>query len=131
MPITGIGRYEPGSNRHRVILNDGRRVSRAEAENIYAQSRGFRSNYERRAAFRAARESRSFDKDYREARQRTGITKTEYTEAYGKLRREYAAKDGDWRQIDKSPDGALAQYLVSIGRRSAGADYTVGESPSI
>ena len=47
MPIPPGARQEPG-NKNRVILEDGRRVTRTEARNMGAQLEGFRNENQRR-----------------------------------------------------------------------------------
>lgn len=135
MPIGDIGHYTDRT-RHRVRLNDGRVVTRSEAENIYARSRGFRSQYERKRAYRGMKQARRYQRDQDDARtnfRRQGreFSKRDYDEARARLQADYARHGNSWRDIDKSPDGALAQYLVTQGKRSDTAQYAVGESPSI
>jgi hypothetical protein len=135
MPLPEGSRYT-SPNRHNVRLTDGRIVTRAQAENIYAESRGFRNNYERKVSFRGMKEARRYDADFRDARQnleRRGrtITRQQYNDARARLQAEYIRNGNSWRDVDKSPDGPLAKYLEETGRRSERAEYDVGESPSI
>lgn len=130
MPIKGIGEYVPGSGRHQVRLNNGDIVSRATAENMFARERGYTGNYQRRQAFQTMKPS---EKNLRDA-ERNGIGDTprerreNAREAEDRLRANYANANNDYRQLDKSPNGPLAKYLESIGRRQVGADYAVGET---
>lgn len=130
MPIPHDAHYVPGTNRHQVRLNNGETVTRASAENMFARERGYRSNYQRREAFRTMQPS---EKNMREA-ERNGVGDTprerreNAREAEDRLRANYANANNDYRQLDKSPDGPLAKYLESIGRRRIGADYAVGET---
>ena len=54
----------------------------------------------------------------------------DFKELQARLAADYKRADNKYNRLDKSPDGALAQYLVAIGRRSDTADYAVGDSPS-
>jgi hypothetical protein len=128
MPIPRDSHYVPGSNRHSVRLSDGQTVTRASAERIYAQSKGFRSNYERKEAFKEIRKPGY--ESAREQARHTGISKQDFKNAQARLALEYKRADNRFDRIDKSPNGALAQYLVAIGRRSDTADYAVGDSPT-
>jgi hypothetical protein len=130
MPIPGDAHYVSGTNRHSVRLVTGQVVSRATAENMYAQSRGFRNNYERKQGYRAAKQSRNFGQTKAEAK-RHGTSERNFTEAAARLQMEYKHAGNNYAHIDKSPGGALAKYLVSIGRRSETSDYTVGDSPKV
>jgi hypothetical protein len=124
MPIPSGSHYTDRS-RHTVRLADGRTVPRATAENMHARGLGYRGNYERRQAYRdiggagKAREisSRASDPDAA-------------IRAYRDLQRDYRDNGNDYRQIDRSPDGPLANYLRSIGRKTDTV-YYVGESPGI
>jgi hypothetical protein len=133
MPIPKDAHYVPGTSRHQVRLSDGDIVTRSAAENMFAQERGYTGNYQRRKAFRNQPLSRTNLKDA----ERKGPADTvrerreEYKEAEDRLRAAYANSDNKYDRLDKSPNGPLAKYLESIGRRSAGADYAVGETPSI
>jgi hypothetical protein len=128
MPIPRDSHYVPGSGRRSVRLTGGQVVTRAQAEQIYAQGQGYRSNYERRQVSRMTRSSNRYDSDYQAARRRTGISRQDFTEARNKINREYSRNGNSWQGIDRSNEGPLAQYLVAIGRRSESADYAVGES---
>lgn len=130
MPIPRDSHYVPGTNRHSVRLSNGQTVSRSTAENIYARSAGFGGNYERKQGYRAAKGSRAFNETKEQAKAR-GTSEREFTEAAARLQAEYKRNDNKYDRIDKSPNGALAKYLTSIGRRSATADYAVGDSPKV
>ena len=130
MPIPRDSHYVPGTNRHMVRLSNGQTVPRAMAENLYARSAGFRTNYERKQGFKKAKQSRNFDETKSQARQR-GVSERDFTETAARLQAEYTRVGNKYDQMDKSPDGALAKYLVSIGRRSETADYSVGDSPKV
>ena len=130
MPLPKDAHYEPGTNRHSVRLGNGQIVSRATAENIRAQSAGFQSNYERKQGFRAAKQSRNFEATKEQAKAH-GVSAREFTENAARLQAEYKRTGNDYSRIDKSPNGALAKYLVSIGRRSETADFAVGDSPKV
>jgi hypothetical protein len=97
---------------------------------MYARSAGFRSNYERKQGYRAAKQSRNFGETKEQARAR-GVSERDFTETAARLQMEYKRADNNYARIDKSPDGALAKYLVAIGRRSETADYAVGDSPKV
>lgn len=127
MPIPRDAHYVPGSNRHIVRLADDSTVTRATAENLFARERGYRSNYQRKRAFQ---KSPPNEKAMREA-ERKGIDRETAKEAEDRLRADYANNSYNYRNIDKSPNGPLAKYLESIGRRSSGADYAVGDSPKV
>jgi hypothetical protein len=95
---------------------------------MYAQSQGYRSNYERKEAYKEIRKP-----GYESARDlasHTGVSKREFKEIQARLAADYKRADNKFDRLDKSPNGALAQYLVAIGRRSDTADYAVGDSPS-
>jgi hypothetical protein len=95
---------------------------------MYAQSQGYRSNYERKEAYKEIRKP-----GYESARDlaaHTGISAREFREIQAGLAAEYKRADNKLSGLDKSPNGALAKYLVAIGRRSETADYAVGDSPS-
>lgn len=135
MPIGDIGRYTNRSRRF-VRLTDGRVVPRATAENMYARSQGYRGNYERRQSYREMKRARRYERDIQDARDNfrrrgQGFSKREYDEARARLQAEYARHGGSWRDIDKSPDGALAKYLEATGRRAPDTPYAVGESPTV
>lgn len=131
MPIPP-GSHYTSSNRHSVQLSDGSIVSRTTAENIYAQEKGYRSNYERRSAYGQMKSDReSYERGKEQAQERTGISGRDYDEARAALANDYRRAGNDYRQIDKSPNGPLANYLVAIGRRSDTDAHMVGDSPSI
>ena len=135
MPIPPDSHYTNRS-RHFVRLASGEIVPRAQAENLFAQGRGFHGNYERRQAYRQMKEARRYESDLIEAQrnlQRRGrhFSKREYDNARARLQAEYMRNGNSWRDIDKSPEGALAKYLEETGRRSERAEYDVGDSPSI
>lgn len=130
MPIPRDSHYVPGTGRHTVRLGNGETVSRSTAENMFARERGYTGNYQRRQAFRIMGTS---EENMRKAEQKgIGDTPRERREnakeAEDRLRANYANANHDYRQIDKSPNGPLAKYLESIGRRTVGADYAVGET---
>jgi hypothetical protein len=125
MPIPAGSHYVPGSDRHIVRLPSGETVSRARAESMYAQERGYRSNYERKTAFRTMKQSAKYEQE----RAAAPVSGREYDEARARLAAEYKREGNDYQAIDKSPNGPLAKYLVAIGRRSETADYRVGDSP--
>jgi hypothetical protein len=126
MPIPDKSRYLPG--RKLVRLPDGRTITRSAAENMEAQKRGFRSNYQRRQIFRGMKEQKSYGRDLQRAKER-GVSK----ETFDRLRSQYELdRQHGTSNIDKSPDGPLSQYLKAIGRRSdSAADWPVGDSPGI
>lgn len=126
MPIRGIGKYTD-SSRTQVRLNSGQIVSRADAENRYAQSQGYRSDYERRQAYRESRESKVYEKELQAARDRD-ISRAEFREVHAKMMHDYRQHGSG---MDRSPNGPLAQYLEAMGRRQTGLDYNVGETPSV
>jgi hypothetical protein len=125
MPIGNIGKYTDRT-RHYVRLSDGSVVTRATAENMYAQTSqggGFTSQYARRQAyrnptFRAAKERRAYQAN-RAAAEQAGTSPKEFEALTAKL---YANPE------DKSPDGPLAQWLTATGRRSANDTASVGET---
>ena len=123
MPIPS-GSHYTDSSRRTVRLADGSMVSRSQAENMFARDRGYRSSYERRQTHRIAGG----------ARRVRDVTKgapdpDQAARDYRELQRDYARNDNDYRNIDKSPDGPLARYLRSIGRKTD-TTYFVGESPA-
>jgi len=128
MPIPRDSHYVPGSNRHSVRLSDGQTVTRASAERLYAQSQGYRSNYERKEAYKEIRKP-GYENAREQASER-GMSMRDFKELQARLAADYKRADNKYNRLDKSPDGALAQYLVAIGRRSDTADYAVGDSPS-
>jgi hypothetical protein len=130
MPIPRDAHYEPGTNRHSVRLASGQVVSRATAENIYAQSRGFRSNYDRKQGYRRAKQSRNFSETKAQAA-RHGTSERDYTEATALLQNEYARVGNKYDRMDKSPTGAIAKYQIAIGRRDENAVHNVGDSPKV
>jgi hypothetical protein len=130
MAIPGDAHYVPGSMRRTVQLGDGRRVSRQTAENIYARSREFRSDYERRQAYRQSKQAPGYSRDQIKAGT-SGVSRRDYDEARALYFADKMRNGGDSRQVDHSPDGPLANYLVAIGRRRNTADYAVGDSPTV
>lgn len=122
MPIGNIGRYTDAT-RHYVRLNDGNVVTRATAENMYAQSQGYGTNYERKKAyanpkFRAVKNSPRHVRNARSAEAR-GMSKQEFDALTARMMQDPA---------NKAPDGPLADWLVATGRRSANETYPVGDS---
>jgi hypothetical protein len=130
MAIPRGSHYEPGSGRKYVRLGDGSLVPRATAENMLARERGYRSNYERRSAFGRSRRSKRYEQERERARER-GVSRPDFDEARARLYADYQRAGGNYRDIDRSPDGPLANYLEAMGRRQSGADYNVGETPSV
>lgn len=121
------GAHYTDRTRHMVRLSDGSTIPRAAAENMAARAQGFQSNYERRQAFRGMKSTRGYERAREEAI-RHGASRQEADNAYARLMADYKRNDNDYRRIDKSPDGPLAQWLRATGRKSD-QTYTVGESP--
>lgn len=121
--------------RRYVILEDGTRVTRATAMNIYAQSVGAPNDYRLRinraraagqinakpTSGKAGRGMR-FGKASAQAAQAGHYTPREFRDITANV----IANPGD-----KAPDGPLAQYLYAIGRRPTFGDYSVGDSPTV
>jgi hypothetical protein len=121
------GAHYTDSSRHMVRLSSGETVTRAAAENMAARAQGFSTNYERRQAFKSMKATRGFERARAEA-MRHGASRQEADNAYARLMADYKNNSNDYRRIDKSPDGPLAQWLRATGRKSDHT-YTVGESP--
>lgn len=122
--------YVPGSNRRTVRAPDGSLHSRQDAENTFARTFGFRSEYERKQAvhssgFSAFTNRPGYERGISEAKA-AGYTDAEAKAVFAKF---YANEDRNSR--DRSPDGPLAQMLVVTGRRAPNSPYAVGDSPSI
>lgn len=122
--------YAAGSGRKLVTTPSGGQISRQAAENLFARSHGFGSEYERKSAmqstgFKAFRGRPTYTDSWNEAKA-AGTSKAEFNAAMAR----YHANPSVNRN-DNSPDGAKAQMLEAMGRRSPGADYNVGESPSV
>jgi hypothetical protein len=132
MPIPRDAHYEPGTNRHSVRLASGQIVTRATAENIYAQSLGYSNNYERKIAWRDMKQSKGargqYATDMAKARAR-GVSAHDFKEARAQLRAEYKRNGNSWVGIDNSTTGALARYrnIIHPGYES----YPVGDSPGV
>lgn len=135
MPLPDGARYERGSNKRHVILENGTRVSRGEAENLAAQDLGFRNHYEYTQYLSTRRDNKPFQTRDRAAHKKAQQLPTnERREFLQKMRRTEARVFGQvvlgkQRFPDTDPNGELAQYLVDLGLRSPVADYDVGESP--
>ena len=122
MPIGNIGRYTDAS-RHYVRLNDGNVVTRATAENMYAQSQGYGSNYQRKRAyanpkFRQARKSPRHIQTAKAAEAR-GMSKQDFDALTARMMAD---------PNNNAPDSPKAEWLVATGRRSANETYPVGDS---
>jgi hypothetical protein len=129
MPIPDGARYTSPARRT-VELADGSRVSRQNAENLFAQSHGFRSEYDRKKAYgspgmRAFMSRPGYQSAASEARA-AGVSRKDFNAAAARY---YANENVN--RADNSPDGPKAKMLEAMGRRSPGTDYAVGESPSI
>jgi hypothetical protein len=109
-------------------MPNGDTVTRAQAENINARSEGFTSNYDRRQSYAAFKATPSYQ-ETRDAAKERGTSVRDFHTLGARVQSEYRHNDNKYDRMDKSPNGALAQYLVSIGRRSETADYAVGDSP--
>lgn len=130
MAIPTGAHYVPGTNRRQVQLADGTTVKRQEAENLFARQHGFRNERERRqatssAGFKAFQRRPGYQRAIKEA-QIAGRSKAEANAAFARY---YQNETQNSR--DTSPDGALAQMLVAMGRRSPASQYAVGDSPTI
>lgn len=129
MPIPTGARYVDPTRRM-VLLPDGSRVTRQQAENIFAQSHGFRNEYERKQAM-GSRGMRSFQNrpGYQTAMNEAhaaGINRKDFNAAAAR----YYENENENRN-DNSPGGPKAKLLEAMGRRSPGSEYAVGESPAI
>lgn len=129
MPIPTGARYTDRTRRT-VQLPDGSRVSRQSAENLFAQTHGFRNEYERKQAM-GSQGMRSFQNrpGYQTAKaeaRAAGIPAKDFNAAAA----QYYANE-ELNKHDNSPDGPKAKLLEAMGRRSPGSEYTVGESPTI
>jgi hypothetical protein len=128
MAIPRDAHYVPGSRRVYVQLSNGDIVSRQTAENMYAQQTGFSSDYSRRRAFRFLDRKSNHYKQGLESARENGISKRDFDNLAAHVAADYAANKAD---MDKSPDGPLANYLVAIGRRQDTDRWFVGDSPSV
>lgn len=129
MPIPNDSHYTDRT-RHNVLLGDGRTVTRATAENLFAQAHGFRNNraYQqayRSGGFRDFKNRPGYNRAKREAKSAGTSTKD--------LNAAMAAfyEHENINKRDNSPDGPKAKMLEAMGRRSPGAEYRVGDSPSV
>ncbi|MGH7881438.1 MAG: hypothetical protein ACREN8_00800 [Candidatus Dormibacteraceae bacterium] len=137
--------YVPGLGRSFVRLDNGSVVKRQTAENMAVEARGIPgvTNVNQLRKLRlfgrteqgaAIRNSPNYQRDVERS---TGLFSRgdprgrdakDFDDLALALSREYQDSGG---QLDKSPNGVLAQYLVAAGKRNPGADYAVGESPSV
>ena len=113
MPIPDGAHYDP-ANRQRVIYNNIR-MTRYEAENLWARQNGFNSHREYAQAVKKFKAmGQRFSSIVRDGRS-NGLSQRQI------LR--YAAMV-NWR--DNSPSGSKSQFLAAIGRRPQNADWEVG-----
>lgn len=129
MAIPDGAHYVPGSMRRSVRLPDGSIVPRQAAENLTARTRGFTSEYSRRLSFRHSKARKDYQAGLQRA-QSLGISRADYDNARALVHEDYRLNGND---MDKSPDGPLADYLKKIGRRSESEARWVGsyDGPSI
>jgi hypothetical protein len=129
MPIPSGSHYTDPS-RHHVRLGNGSVVTRATAENIFAQGHGFKNNREYQRAYRSAGFSQYQNRPgYRSARIEANLSGTSTKDFNAAAARYYA---NEYRnRLDNSPDGPKAKMLEAMGRRTPGSEYRVGESPSV
>lgn len=135
--------YVPGTDRSFARLGSGEVVKRQTAENMYASSLGVpgvSNEYQRKKlmSFRKTEQGRSAlesnntakGREANKALKEAGDPRARSDKSFDALAlalaRDHAEHGSD---MDRSPDGPLAQYLVAIGRRNLGADYSVGETP--
>ena len=118
MPIPRDSHYERG-NKNRVILSGGMRVTRGEAETVYARQLGFDSHREFKQHLKSlkAKKPGVYSSMWRDAKS-NGFKKREFEQYIAQI---------DWS--DNSPGGSKAAFLSSIGRRPSGADWNVGDTP--
>jgi len=137
MPIPDDAHYVAGTGRRTVRLGNGETVSRARAENVFAQSMGFRNNYDLKtssAGYRAglnARGKRLFDQNMREARNTGGREGEKRAAALAvKLGQERRQSGRSGRQTaSHRPGSTLDKFLVETGRRGASdVPVNVGDS---
>jgi hypothetical protein len=133
MPLPRGAHYEPGSNRHMVRLENGQRVTRARAMNMFAESVGARNEYELKQRTRQAKLKGVFDSELHgkrmdRARQRGDYTQAETRALAAMVSTEPRNERG--QIINDGPGSPLAHYLTAIGRRSEPGVYGVGETPS-
>jgi hypothetical protein len=129
MPITGIGRYTPGSGRRTVDLHGGGRVTRTTAENMFAQKHGFAND----RALRRAQQSEGYkryksSKNYKNTVNRAKARGTNQTDLNAAAANYYSDPAN---RNDNSPDGPKARMLEAMGRRNPQDDWNVGESPTV
>lgn len=120
MAIPDGAHYVAGSGRRSVRLENGSIVPRQTAENLAATTRGFRSEYRRREAYRASKARPDYQTGLQRARA-AGYSRGEYDRV-----RALVSEQNRNRNLDKSPDGELAEYLKMIGRRSESETRWVG-----
>ena len=125
--IPSGARYVAGSGRTLVMLAGGTVVARAAAENLYARSQGYRSNYSRRQAYQASKAESTYQEGL-ETATANGYSAREYNEMRARVSEDRAVNG---RDMDRTPGGPLAQYLTMIGRRTENDTWNVGESPSL
>ena len=113
MPIPEGAHYDP-NNRQRVIYNNIR-ITRYEAENIWARQNGFDSHREYAQAVKRFKSMGMRYQTILRDGKSAGLTQRQI------LR--YAATV-NWR--DNSPTGSKANFLAAIGRRPQNADWEVG-----
>jgi hypothetical protein len=130
--------YVSGTAGRRVRLADGRVVTKHAADTLSAEQRYGTGNLrqvrrERQALRREiGRTSDPYTQEVRDALA-AGRNRREVEDAALAVRLEAKRHHAAGRRVsqyqDRSPDGPLARYLTSIGRRPVGADYPVGDTP--
>jgi len=115
-----------------VRLENGQVVSRAQAMNMFARNVGARNEYELKTRTREAKSKGVFDSERYNESKTKAKEQGEYTQA--EIRALSAMVSTELRNdrgqiINNGPDSPLAEFLTATGRRSAGADYNVGETP--
>lgn len=137
--------YVPGTNRKHVRLADGTIVTRAIAENMSIAARGIpgiTNRYQMRRLRLFGQTDRGQDiltseRHRRNARLAERLRNRNDPRAVDPETFDDLAlalkMDTDRRggRLDKSPDSVIAHYLIAIGQRDPGADYSVGETPDV
>lgn len=138
MPIPRGAHYIPTTNRKNVMLADGARVTRQQAENMFAQSMGAQNDYHLRqmsktskgqSAAKGINKQRGNKSDAQRAADKGLYSQKELRALAIVLANE--PRDSRGQVANKAPDSPLVKYLQATGRIASGEQYAAGDSPSL
>jgi hypothetical protein len=138
MPIPRGAHYIATTNRRNVRLATGATVTRQQAENMFAQSVGARSDYHLRQMAKTERGSKAASGINKVRGHKTDSQRARDTGLYSQKELRGLAivlanepRDSRGQIANKAPDSPLVQYLQATGRIASGEQYAAGDSPSL